>query len=322
MILILTDESDAHAEYVIAKLKDRGLKYYRLNLNVDALKCSYLTFKNGSWLVNSRSGQLHQEDISCVWCRRPFIELSLEETICEDNDFKLWKAEWNQTLKGFYNSIKHLPWLNPLRKAYKGENKYFQMDLAYQIGFVMPETLVSNCKDEIVNFVAQHPSVIMKTMSQEIYKVGDSYQGLYTNKVTLEDLSSFNTEGENPLVFQRYIDKQYEVRYTVVGKQHYVCKIDSQKSEIAKSDWRRYDIPHTPHMAIEAPKNIHDKVTALMESLGLEYGALDFIVDKANNWYFLEINCFGQWLWIEQLSGLHIADGIVDWLQEHNCQRC
>ncbi|MCW1360319.1 hypothetical protein [Campylobacter sp. US33a] len=51
--------------------------------------------------------------------------------------------------------------------------------------------------------------------------------------------------------------------------------------------------------------------------MNLEYGALDFIVNLQNEWIFLEINYSGQWLWIEDLSGLKISDGIVNWIKKN-----
>lgn len=53
-----------------------------------------------------------------------------------------------------------------------------------------------------------------------------------------------------------------------------------------------------------------------MRKLNINYGAFDFIVDKNNEWFFLEVNPMGQWLWIEDLTGLQISDAICDWLVE------
>lgn len=317
MILILSDQFDIHADIVIQKLSTESIPFFRFNLNVDALKSSTITFESGSWTIK-QNGVVNSNDVSCVWCRRPFVELTLEEQQVTTVDFKIWKNEWNKTLLGLYNSLKHVPWLNPLRKAYKGENKYYQMDIATEVGFELPATIVSNDKTELLRFTRDHGGAILKLMSQEIYTYDDStFLGFYTNRISLDDLQDFNNQSENPVVLQQYIEKEHEVRYTVVGDCHYVCCIDSQKSEYAKSDWRRYDIPHTPHFAIDAPVEIRHKVQNFMKRLDLEYGALDFIVTPDGRWVFLEINCMGQWLWIEQLTSLPISDGIVKWLKEH-----
>ena len=133
----------------------------------------------------------------------------------------------------------------------------------------------------------------------------------------LGDLQNFNNIGENPIFLQKYIEKSYEVRYTVVGDNHHVCKIDSQKSNIANIDWRRYDIPNTPHYPISPPIKIKNMITKFMKNFDLSFGALDFIVTPNGNWIFLEINTMGQWLWIEELTGLDISGSIVEMFSKH-----
>jgi glutathione synthase/RimK-type ligase-like ATP-grasp enzyme len=318
LLLILSDAFDSHADVVENKLKKEEIPYYRLNLDVENLKKTYIVFENGEWKIKFEHEEISSNQITCVWCRRSFVELSLQERSYEGVDFKIWKNEWNKTLLGLYNSLKNVAWLNPLRKAYKGENKYYQMELARQVGFVMPETIVTNDKNKVTEFVKNHKKTIFKLMSQEIYEVGDNdFEGLYTNIINEDDLKNFSSYEENPIVLQDYIEKKFEVRYTVVGDKHFVCRIDSQSSEKAKNDWRRYDITHTPHYKIEPPIDIKNKVNKLLNFLGLEYGAFDFIVTPNDEWIFLEINCMGQWLWIEQLTGMPISDAIVEWVKKY-----
>ena len=320
MLLILTDIYDVHADIVIEQLLKSNISFYRLNLDVESLKNTYISFVDGTWIIVSKNKKIiTSEMISCVWCRRPFVELSLKEMQDNSIDFRIWKNEWNKTLTGLYNSIKGIPWLNPLRKAYKGENKYYQMEIANKIGLVMPETIITNDKNRMYRFLNKHNLAVFKLMTQEVYDLGnDTFVGLYTNIITKTDIEKFGETAENPITLQKYIDKEYEVRYTVIGEDHFVCRIDSQKSDKAKYDWRRYDIAHTPHCEIEAPKEIKNKVSLMLKMLGLEYGALDFIVTPKGEWIFLEINCMGQWLWIEQLTGMPISKSIVKWVINNN----
>lgn len=318
VVLILTDQFDVHANVVITELRKEEIPYFRFDLDVESLKKTNITFKNQIWKITKNGCTITSEMISCVWCRRPFVELSLQERACAEVDFKIWRNEWDKTLLGLYNTIKNVSWLNPLRKAYKGENKYYQLDVARKIGLNLPETLISNEKERIKKFVRDHKCTLFKLMSQEIYDVGNNeFKGLYTNIISEDDVMNFGEVGENPIVLQEYIDKKYEVRYTVVDKQHLVCRIESQASDKAKCDWRRYDISNTPHYKMIPPDDIAQKVDRLLEELGLVYGALDFIVTPNDKWVFLEINCMGQWLWIEQLTGLPISKAIVKWISEH-----
>jgi glutathione synthase/RimK-type ligase-like ATP-grasp enzyme len=316
MILVITDANDAHANHVIDKIEQEGLEYFRLNIDVHSLLNTSYTFANGMFKIQQFGKNLDVKGISCVWNRRTFVELLLDESYDQDADFKLWKNEWNKTLIGIYNSLKDIPWLNPWRLAFMAENKYLQMEVAHNLNFKLPNTIISNSISDLKSFVSSNDQVVLKLMNQDFYKTGENeFKGIYVNKISLEDLDKFGDSKENPIVLQKYIEKLFEVRYTVVADEHFVCKIDSQASKIANVDWRRYDIPHTPHSAIEPPDYIKDKVILFMKELNIEYGALDFIVDRNGEWYFLEINSMGQFLWIEDLTNLKISEAIIKWFK-------
>jgi len=316
MILILSDRNDAHANYVIEKIKLEKLPYSRFNLDVESLKETSVTYENNEWRIVQRGTTISLPEIKCVWSRRTFVELLLDEEYDQTADFKLWKNEWNKTLLGIYSSIRSLPWLNPWRESYKAENKYLQMELALKHKLQIPQTIVTNEKAVALEFVRKHKYVALKLMHQDFYKQGTEYKGLYVNKLTVQDFEKFSIAGENPIVLQKYIEKHFEVRYTVVGSEHFACKIESQRSVQTTVDWRRYDIPNTPHAAIIPPPEVVSSVNALMADLQIEYGALDFIVDNSGNWVFLEVNSMGQFLWIEDLTGLPITKAIIRWMKD------
>lgn len=310
MILVLTEKNDAHASILIDKLKADNIPYFRFNLDTKSLEKTLVTFKNNVWTIKTEVGEITHDKVKCVWNRRTFVQLMLNEQT-KNYKFNIWKNEWNKTLLGLYFYLKDVKWLNYYRKNHKAENKYFQLKLAENVGFNIPEYLLSNNKKEVLEFGKKHDKVVLKLLNQEFYKIANrQYVGFYVNVIPFEKLLEFSDEEENPIFLQEYIEKDYEVRYTVVGDEHLVCKIDSQKSEIAKMDWRRYDLANTPHSIITPPDEIKNKVNLLMKEFDLIFGALDFIVTKDNSWYFLEINPSGQYLWIEDLTGLKITDAI------------
>ena len=112
MILILTDKNDAHANYVIEKIKSQNLPYARLNLDVESLMNTILKYQNGAWDIRQNNKKIDLSLVKCVWNRRTFVELLLEEEYNQTVDFKLWKNEWNKTLLGIYSNLRHLKWLN------------------------------------------------------------------------------------------------------------------------------------------------------------------------------------------------------------------
>lgn len=319
MILIISDKDDVHADVVIEKLFVAKQKYFRLNLDIESLQKTSISYQNFEWKICIRDSNIYSSEIKSVWVRTPFVKLSLEEQCNPDANLKIWKGEWNKSLIGLYFSLRGANWLIPLKEAFRAENKYFQYEVANSVGFNLPSMIVSNIKDELIDFCNSHSEVVLKFMNQEFYKDNDNiFKGIYVNKIGKEDLYRFGNSQENPIVLQNYIEKLYEVRYIVVGDEHFVCKIDSQKSNLANIDWRRYDIPNTPHIEILPPEEIRNNVNLLMKKLELNYGALDFIVNTKNEWYFLEINAMGQYLWIEDLTNLKISNSIMNWLISNN----
>lgn len=318
MILILSDKNDSHSNFVLPKIKKQNLPVFRLNLDVLSLKNTSVTYRNFKWTIIQENNTLELEKVQCVWNRRTFVELLLDEEYDQSIDFKIWKGEWNKTLLGIYSTLSNLPWLNFWRDAYAAENKFLQMEMAHRCEFLIPDTIVSNNKNNLLDFLSISKVAALKLMQQDFYKSQDkSYKGFYVNVISGNDLKKFGDFRENPVVLQEYIDKDYEVRYTVVGQKHFACRINSQESEKTKIDWRRYDIPNTPHLILEIPSYIEERVRKLMILLKIEYGALDFIVTKNNDWFFLEVNSMGQFLWIEDLTGLPISNEIINWLKQN-----
>lgn len=59
--------------------------------------------------------------------------------------------------------------------------------------------------------------------------------------------------------------------------------------------------------AYELPSKIKNLLLKLMDSLGLVYGAIDMRLRPNGDYIFLEINPSGQWLFVEDGTGLPIT---------------
>src|SRR5207249_3343457 len=104
-----------------------------------------------------------------------------------------------------------------------------------------------------------------------------------------------------PSIFQEYIEKEYELRITVVGEKVFAAKVDSQKQDETKIDWRKHK---TLFQQYSLPKEISDKCVELTQKLNLSFGAIDIIRNKEGQYTFLEINPNGQWAWLDIEVGL------------------
>lgn len=319
MILIISDRNDVHTLKVESFLKNMSAKYIRFDIDVESLNSTLVSYNECDWIIHCPNGSFKTSEIKVVWNRRTYVELLLDEIDNNDPSFKIWKGEWNKTLLGLYSSLESKKWLNFYRDSYYAENKYRQYTIANKIGLKTPPFICSNDKQFLKKSFSNGNEKVLKFMNQDFYKIDEGvFKGIYVNKIKYNDLEKFQEIGENPIILQDYISKSFEVRYTIVGKEHFVCKIDSQSSKIANIDWRRYDLANTPHAIIDPPEKIKKKVNEFMFEFNLNYGAMDFIIDECNEWYFLELNSMGQFLWIEDLTGLEISQHIAKWLIINN----
>lgn len=138
---------------------------------------------------------------------------------------------------------------------------------------------------------------------------------LFNRRLDKQTVVSFLGRLKNcPVILQPYIEKLFELRITVVGEKVFPCAIHSQNSQRTLEDWRRYDLSNTPHKIYPLPPNIEGLCVNLVKALELKFGCIDMIVTPDKEYIFLEINPNGQWLWIEQLTGLPISQTLAELL--------
>jgi len=116
-------------------------------------------------------------------------------------------------------------------------------------------------------------------------------------------------------LLQRYVDKAFDVRLTVVGERMFPVAIHAG-SVPARLDWRTDYGSLTYNADIAVPPEVAFGVRSLMRGLGLFFGALDFAVQPDGSWWFLEINANGNWHWLVKNAGVPLVDAMADALQE------
>lgn len=161
MVLIVSDCFDAHADIIEQKIHELGKRVFRLNLDLNSLSTTILSFENNVWTICVGGNSIKSHDVSCVYFRRAFMELSVEEMSLErDIGFRLFRNEFNTILNGLWFSLNSTKAFNPLKNAYVGENKFFQLQVARQVGLSAPKTLVSNDRMILEKFINAQEEVI------------------------------------------------------------------------------------------------------------------------------------------------------------------
>lgn len=216
-------------------------------------------------------------------------------------------------LFGALLSTARVKWMNGLAASEIASHKPFQLGLARKIGFSIPETLISSDKASLVKFWQMHSEdVVTKAVRNGLISSGrpkDSVaKVLFTSVVTHESLASLPERSVAPIVFQRRINKQRELRIVVVNDRIFACAFNPSVNHV---DWRRYRAEASGFSAITLEATLAEKCLNLMRALGLRFGVFDIVQDTQGTYYFLEVNQQGNWFWIETILGLQISDAIV-----------
>lgn len=107
----------------------------------------------------------------------------------------------------------------------------------------------------------------------------------------------------------------------MVGDKVFACEIHSQENQRTIDDWRHYnfdDLKDVKHLVHKLPSEVQDKCIRMADHFGLNFATFDLVLTPDGKYVFLEMNPNGQWLWIEDLTGLPISEAITDLLFTHD----
>lgn len=300
MILVITHKKDFTADYLINILNARGIGYRRLNC--EDILSSRFSISFSSEFAYSLLGR---NDYSTVWFRRTM----LPELEGVENAEKLYiLSELEQLLKNLISVI-DAKWLSNPSAIYKAENKLYQLQQARKIGFQIPETLVTADKKAVIDFYRLHKKIIVKPIAQTRLEDRNGPRFIFTNRVAEEHVSAIDSFDLTPCIFQKEIEKDVELRITVVGGNTFSAMVKSQDDPETVVDWRKKKLKFYP---FSLPSEIHNLCVELVREMGLLFGAIDLILSPNGTYTFLEINPNGQWVWIETDTGLRISEAIIN----------
>lgn len=313
-ILFITNKNDLTTDFVIREIQRRFLSYYRLNTEEIGVSVFLsLNFQTGNhYLLDKTTHERHQlSSFTSVYFRRPMLheDVSPDLSIAERQFLKL---EHYQTLEGIYKILRNANWVNPVFAIREAENKIYQQILAQEIGFIIPDGLITNIPSDFINFYKGHNGhCIVKPIRNGQIGLGHTQEIVYTSAIN--HIPNFEQIELCPSYLQNNVTKKYDIRVTVVGSKVFATAIHSQNCEETRTDWRQGE--HIlPYEEIELPQNISDKCVKLTQKFHLEFSAIDLILDVNNKYFFLEINPNGQWAWIECRTNYKISQEIANLL--------
>lgn len=314
-ILVVTHSNDEHCTpRVMAALARLGADALRLDTDLYPLEVRLATHLDAggtrqALTVGGRTLDLSQ--VKSIYHRRDETARTLPHDM--DRDLRGHAvAEARRVLQGCLAALPCFH-LDAPEARLRGRNKQLQLELAARAGLPVPRTLITNDPDEARAFVAACPGgVVTKMMNAvSVWDEGEEH-ALFTNLVRPDDVEALDDLVLCPMTFQEKLEKALELRVTVVGDEVFSASIDSQSSARARVDWRRDGLGMIGEWRHhDLPREVGDGARALLDTLGLTYGAFDYVLTPDGRYVFLEVNPEGEFFWLEDAPGLPISDAIA-----------
>lgn len=313
MILILTNKCDSHADHLIKRV---GETAQILRINTDSFPDDY-TVQLSVSPSGKVSGHLSDHfgrsyDFSqkaALWYRKPHFDTIKSFASPEHEDFIRSEVK---SLFEIFQALPNISWLSHPQRILASRSKIQQLTAARSFGFLIPETMITNNASAASSFMTEMRDGLI---TKSIYSATVRFEGMDFS-CTTRDLPREKFDERKHLVslcptqFQRKIDKDFELRVTVIGGAAIFTRIDSQDHKKTMTDWR-VDVDLCKHTAFDAPKWLEKACIDIVSHFDLDYGAIDLIQDKSGRIWFLEINPVGQYLWIEHATKQDITDCLI-----------
>jgi len=317
-VLIITHSEDNQCiETVTESITAKGGKVYRFDTDKYPteymMSAGYGTDHKPQLRLSGPNFNIDlNTDIDAVWYRR----IRIGGDLPADMDRSLKMPSITESKRTFYGMLDSLGkfTFDPYIKMRYTENKQLQLQLAQEVGLDIPETLFTNDATAVKAFhnKLQKPLITKMQHGFAIERDGQEHV-VFTNELSAKDIDNLEGLDLCPMTFQEKVEKQLELRVTIVGNRVFTAAIDSKVSKGSEIDWRREGFKTLDNwIPYELPKDIEEKMLQMMDTLGLNYGAADILLTPDGRYLFLEINPAGEFFWIDRILDNQISDAIAE----------
>lgn len=309
MILVISHPGDEHARGVVTRCRADARRIvafdtarYPLDAPIvqqfDALGPSRTT-------LILDDARIDLGDVHTVWWRRP-RPFTLADGLAPDVGAFAY-SECSEAVAGMLHSL-DAAWVNPPALDEVAHHKPYQLSVAREVGLEVPRTLITNDPQAAAAFVEDVGlgSVVYKTF----LATADHWRE--TRLLRSSELADLGSLRLAPAIFQQRVTAEADVRVTVVGDEVFASAITTAPGTY-ELDYRM-DLESATFTPTWLPKATLHSVRALMDRLGLVYGAIDLLRQADGNHVFLEINPAGEWLFVEERTGQDITGAMASLL--------
>jgi glutathione synthase/RimK-type ligase-like ATP-grasp enzyme len=310
VILVISHPADDHAVGVLGALDHLGYPTVLLDTGRFPSEASLIQRFDGDRRYYEWSTDRRSVDLSACragWWRRP-QPFTLQSGISPDV-MSFTYSECHEAVAGLWAAL-DLNWVNPPELDEVAHHKPYQLAAATKVGLPVPRTIITNDPDVARGFIdALGPE-------RTVYKTFLASERCWreTRVVRPDELELLDSVRLAPVIFQEYVPAIADVRVTVVGERMFAAAITPAPGGY-ELDYRM-DMDGASFEPTELPVETQEAIHALMQRLGLVFGAVDLRRTPDDRYVFLEVNPAGEWRFVEERTDQPITYAVAELLAE------
>ncbi|MBT2510767.1 hypothetical protein J7I98_34090 [Streptomyces sp. ISL-98] len=305
MILVVSYDED-HTLAVVRRLEADGHEVVHVDLADfparGEITLDYAAAGGPAHTLTTPTAHARLDRCRAAWWRRvrPF---TVDRALGTARDQNFAISETGQALHGLFHSL-NCTWINPPALDGIAHHKPYQWEVARRMGLTLPRTLVTNQPEKARRFIEEVG--VGRTVFKAFIASADAWRE--TRLVRTEDLATLDAVRYAPVIFQEFVPGA-DLRVTVVGDRLFAAEIDASATSYPVD--MRMVLHEAGLRPVSLPSALTDRILRFMRSLGLVYGAVDLRRRPDGQHVFFEVNPAGQWLFVEERTGLPITAEIA-----------
>ena len=241
------------------------------------------------------------------WLRR-FAPPDWQRGVVLDSRDAAIKTAWLTLLAGFARTG-GVTWLTALDQLNRAEGKLAQYAAAADLGIPAPETVVASDSAALRETLGH--SFVLKPLGSGHFLDGDGQGHVVFATETNADAPFLDHLGGAPFLAQQVVDAQLHLRVVTVRQEAWACSLDASKVPF---DWRRRSAAQRSFRPVDLPAPVRAGALLMARHFELGYSSQDWVLDRSERVWFLDLNPSGQWLFLPEPVASTVTAAIADWL--------
>lgn len=329
-ILLLTEDAEATADWITIWLQYlTEVKIFRITEkdHIDGLEVDFSNETSTTFSLTVNRTTIKSTDVVAFFYRRGKFkfknvinpnDVDIDLNSCSEALNKYYLGEWEHVTDYIHYLLKQTNAFSLNSYFDLRVNKLINIDIAKKYGLNIPDGIISNNIENIRKFILKNERVIVKPIryAEGLLKI-DKVNYAFSQSTNIFDIEMFENVISNkvvfqPTLFQKYLEKDFEIRCFYMKGKCFSMAIFSQNNEKTKIDFRNYDREkpnrNVPYLL---PEKIENKINTFMLRNNYDTGSIDIIFHQGK-YFFLEVNTVGQFGWVSKNCNYYIEKEIAN----------